>query len=184
MEGQLNRTSSKDFPSSNADIGLVLEKQRGPIVELVIEDVFVLPSEFHAKSTIDQAEEENERSITIDGFILIRYSNLADPEESYNTTVHADAEFSGDSTNDQVQSTINEGRLEFAENPQMKLDEDPFQVNMNTVKLEGKKVLVWPSQAGSTEGKKVVVGEERQPRMIRPKNLKIGRWKKYEGSKL
>jgi hypothetical protein len=108
MEGQLNRTSSKDFPSSNADIGLVLEKQREPIVELVIEDVFVLPSEFHAKSTIDQAEEENERSITIYGFILIRYSNLADPEESCNTTVHADAEFSGDSTNDQVQSTINE----------------------------------------------------------------------------
>jgi hypothetical protein len=65
----------------------------------------------------------------------------------------------------------------------MKLDEDPFQVNMNTVKLEGKKVLVWPSQAGSTEAKKVVIGEERQPRMIRPKNLKIGRWKENERSK-
>jgi hypothetical protein len=34
----------------------------------------------------------------------------------------------------------------------MKLDEDPFQANMNTVELEGKKVLVQPSQAESTKG--------------------------------
>jgi hypothetical protein len=46
MEGQLNRTSSKDSPSSNVGIDLVLEKQREMIVALVIEDVFVLPSEF------------------------------------------------------------------------------------------------------------------------------------------
>jgi hypothetical protein len=37
----------------------------------------------------------------------------------------------------------------------MKLDEDPLQVNMNTVELEGKKVLVWPSQAESTEDDQV-----------------------------
>jgi hypothetical protein len=43
----------------------------------------------------------------------------------------------------------------------MKLDEDSFQVNMNTVKLEGKKVLVRPSQAKSTKGREVVIGEER-----------------------
>jgi hypothetical protein len=29
MEEQLDRTSSKDFPSSNVDIGLVLEKAKG-----------------------------------------------------------------------------------------------------------------------------------------------------------
>jgi hypothetical protein len=46
MEGQLDRTSSKDFPSSNVGIDIVLEKQRETIVGLVIEDVFVLPSEF------------------------------------------------------------------------------------------------------------------------------------------
>jgi hypothetical protein len=46
MEGQLDRTSSKDFSSSNADIDLVLENQRESIVRLVIEDVFVLPFEF------------------------------------------------------------------------------------------------------------------------------------------
>jgi hypothetical protein len=43
MEGQLDRTSSKDSPISNAGIDLVLEKQKDPIVGLVIEDVFVLP---------------------------------------------------------------------------------------------------------------------------------------------
>jgi hypothetical protein len=56
--------------------------------------------------------------------------------------VHADIELLGDSNKDQVQSAINEGRLEFAENPQMKLDEDQLQVNTNTVELKGKKVLV------------------------------------------
>jgi hypothetical protein len=65
----------------------------------------------------------------------------------------------------------------------MKLGKDPFPGNMNTVELDGKKVLVWPSQAESTKGKEVVIGEERQLRMIRPKNLYIGRWKKNERSK-
>jgi hypothetical protein len=108
-ERQLDRTSSKDFPSCNAGIDLILEKQRELIVGLLIEDVFELPYEFQAKLTSDQAKGENERLITIDGFILVRSSNLADPEKSCNTTVHADAEFSGDSTNDQVQSVVNEG---------------------------------------------------------------------------
>jgi hypothetical protein len=44
-----------------------------------------------------------------------------------------------------IQSAINEGRLKFAESPQMKHDKDPFSVNMNMVELEGKKILVWPS---------------------------------------
>jgi hypothetical protein len=35
----------------------------------------------------------------------------------------------------------------------MKLDEDPLQVIMNTVKFEAKKVLVRPSQPESTKGK-------------------------------
>jgi hypothetical protein len=127
-------------------------------------------------STSDQTEGEgeNEWSVTIDHFVPVRSSNLTDPKGSCNTTVHANVEFSGDSTNDHVQSAINEGHLKFGENPQMKLDEDPFQANMNTVKLKGKKVLVRPSQAESTKGKEVVIGEERQSRMIRPKNPKIG----------
>jgi hypothetical protein len=73
--------------------------------------------------------------------------------------------------------------LEFVENPQLKLDEVPLQLNMNTIKFEGKKVLVRPSQAELTKGKNFARGEERQPRMFRPKNKKIGRWKKNERSK-
>jgi hypothetical protein len=40
----------------------------------------------------------------------------------------------------------------------MKLDKDPFLTNMNMVKLDGKKVLVRPSQADSTKGKDVIIG--------------------------
>jgi hypothetical protein len=65
----------------------------------------------------------------------------------------------------------------------MKLDKDPFLANMNTVELDGKKVLVQPSQDELTKGKEVIIGEERQPRMIWPKNLEIGQWKKNERSK-
>jgi hypothetical protein len=65
----------------------------------------------------------------------------------------------------------------------MKLDKDPFPANMNMVELDGKKVLVRPSQAELTMGKEVIIGEERQLRMIRPKNLEIDRWKKNERSK-
>jgi hypothetical protein len=56
----------------------------------------------------------------------------------------------------------------------MKLDKDLFPANMNTIELDGKRVMVRPSQAKSTKGKEVVIGEERQPRMIRPKNPEIG----------
>jgi hypothetical protein len=39
----------------------------------------------------------------------------------------------------------------------MKFGKDLFPVNMNTVKLDGKKVLVRPSQVESTKGKEVVI---------------------------
>jgi hypothetical protein len=55
----------------------------------------------------------------------------------------------------------------------MKLGKDPFLTNMNMVELEGKKVLTQPSQAES-KGKEVIVGEERPPRMIKPKSPKGG----------
>jgi hypothetical protein len=56
--------------------------------------------------------------------------------------------------------------LKFVESLQMKLDKDLFLANINMVELEGKMVMVRPSQAESTNGKEVVIGEERQPRMI------------------
>jgi hypothetical protein len=58
----------------------------------------------------------------------------------------------------QVQSAISEGQLKFVESPQMKLDKDSFLVNMNMVKLDGRKVLVRPSQAKSTKGNDVIIG--------------------------
>jgi hypothetical protein len=56
--------------------------------------------------------------------------------------------------------------------PQIKLDKDPFPTIMNMVELDGKKVLVQPSQAKSTKDKEVVIGEEWKSRMIKPKSLK------------
>jgi hypothetical protein len=56
----------------------------------------------------------------------------------------------------------------------MKLDKDPFTTNMNMVKLEGKKVLIRPSQAKTTKGKEDVIGEERSSRMIKLKSSKDG----------
>jgi hypothetical protein len=73
--------------------------------------------------------------------------------------------------------------LKFEESSQIKLDMDPFLMNMNMVKLEGKRVLVRPSQAETTKGKEVVRGEEQPPRMIKPKSLKAGQWQKNEGVK-
>jgi hypothetical protein len=54
----------------------------------------------------------------------------------------------------------------------MKFDKYPFLVNMNMVELEGMKVLVQPSQAETTKGKEVVIGEERPSMMIKPKSPK------------
>jgi hypothetical protein len=82
-----------------------------------------------------------------------------------------------------VQLTINEGRLKFAESPKIKLDKDPFLVNMNMVELDRKKALVQPSQTESTKDKEVVIVEERPARMIKPKTTKDGQWQKNERSK-
>jgi GH43 family beta-xylosidase len=71
--------------------------------------------------------------------------------------------------------------LKFTESPQIKLDKDSFLTNMNMVELDGKKVLVQPSQAESIKGKEVIIGEEWSPRMIKPKSPKDGQWQKNEG---
>jgi hypothetical protein len=61
----------------------------------------------------------------------------------------------------------------------MKLDNDPFPVNM--MNFEGKKVLVRLSQAESTKGKSVIIGDNNvRPKMIKPKSPEIGRWKVNE----
>jgi hypothetical protein len=42
----------------------------------------------------------------------------------------------------------------------MKLDKDPFLMNINMVELEGKKVLIWSSHAETIKRKEIVIGEE------------------------
>jgi hypothetical protein len=45
-------------------------------------------------------------------------------------------------------------------------------------RIEGKKVLVRPSQAEMIKGKEVVIGEEQPLRMIKPKSPKDGQRQK------
>jgi hypothetical protein len=66
----------------------------------------------------------------------------------------------------------------------MKLNKDLFSTNMHMVELNGKNVLVRPSQVKPTKGKKVIIGEGRPPRMIKPKCPKDSQWRKNEWSKL
>jgi hypothetical protein len=63
----------------------------------------------------------------------------------------------------------------------MKLNKDPFLANMNMVELDGKKVLVRPSQSESTKSKEIVIGEERPPRMIKPKSPKDDNGRRMRG---
>jgi hypothetical protein len=58
----------------------------------------------------------------------------------------------------QVQSVLNDGRLTLGEGSKMKLDVDPFSVGM--VNLEEKKILVSYDQAGTTQGKSMIVSDE------------------------
>jgi hypothetical protein len=52
----------------------------------------------------------------------------------------------------------------------MKLNKDLFLANMNMVELKGKTVMIWPSQAKSTKGKDVVIGDDMQSMMIKPRS--------------
>ena len=67
----------------------------------------------------------------------------------------------------QVQSAINEGRLTFTGDSKMKLDSDPFPVNM--IEFQNKKMLIRADQAESAKDKNVV-DDDAPPRMIKPKN--------------
>jgi hypothetical protein len=63
----------------------------------------------------------------------------------------------------------------FGDNSWMKLDVDPFPVDM--INFEEKRVLVRTDQAAMTEGKKVVVSDELRQRMLKPKSPGPGVWK-------
>jgi hypothetical protein len=54
----------------------------------------------------------------------------------------------------------------------MQVDTQPFPVNVHTIDLEGKEVLLRPDQAKSAEGKEVIIGE---PRVVNVDNNILGR---------
>ena len=64
----------------------------------------------------------------------------------------------------QIQLAINEGRLVT---PNMQVDQNPFPVHV--LELNNPKVLVRPSQAESTKGKNVVIGDERPEKKLTQK---------------
>jgi hypothetical protein len=76
----------------------------------------------------------------------------------------------------QIQSALNDGQLTLGDNHQMKLDVDPFPVDM--INFEEKRVLVCMDQADTAKGKNVVVPDEPRARMMKPKNPEAGICKK------
>ena len=76
--------------------------------------------------------------------------------------------------NIEVQSAINEGRLTLTEGSKMKLNSDPFPINM--VEFENKKMLIRSDQTVSA-GEINIVDDSASPRMIKQKNLEIAVWK-------
>jgi hypothetical protein len=63
----------------------------------------------------------------------------------------------------------------------MRLDADPFSVNMNMINFEEKKILVQTSQADTTKSKRVIMLDELKLRMITLRNPKPGKWKINQG---
>jgi hypothetical protein len=59
----------------------------------------------------------------------------------------------------------------------MKLDTDPFLVNVNLINFEEKMVLVRTRQADTTRGKNVIVSDDPRARMVKPRSLEFGVWK-------
>jgi hypothetical protein len=61
---------------------------------------------------------------------------------------------------------INDGRLMLGDGGKMKLDTDPFPVNV--IEFGQKKVLVHTDQATTTKGKNMVVSNDLRNKMIKP----------------
>jgi hypothetical protein len=71
----------------------------------------------------------------------------------------------------QLQSAIDEGRLKFRDHLDIGGHTSPSQIlPKGVIHLEGKKILVWPSQAETTKGKNVIIGESREK--VRPTTKK------------
>jgi hypothetical protein len=81
----------------------------------------------------------------------------------------------------QVQSALNDGRLMLGDGHKMRLDVDPFPVNVNMINFKENQVQVRTSQADMTKGKRVIVSDEPKLRMVTPKNPEPRKWKIIQG---
>jgi hypothetical protein len=59
----------------------------------------------------------------------------------------------------------------------MKLDTDPFPMNMNMINFEEKKILVSTSLDESTQRKNVIVSAAPWVKMVKPRSPEPGVWK-------
>jgi hypothetical protein len=73
--------------------------------------------------------------------------------------------------------TLNDSQLTLGDGHKMKLDIDPFSVNVNMINFKEKRILVGTSQADTTREKNVIVFDEPRSKMIKPKSPKPGVWK-------
>jgi hypothetical protein len=67
--------------------------------------------------------------------------------------------------------------LTLVDGNKMKLDIDPFPMNMNMINFEEYWVMVRTDQANTTRGKRVVVWDEPRQWMMVPKSPEPGEWK-------
>jgi hypothetical protein len=67
-----------------------------------------------------------------------------------------------------IQSALSNDRLTLGDAQQMKLDLVPFSVAM--INFEENRVLVRTDQAESTKGKKVLVSDELNTQLVKPRN--------------
>jgi hypothetical protein len=70
---------------------------------------------------------------------------------------------------------LNDGHFTLGDNQQMKLDANPFPVDL--INFDEKKILVRTSPADTTKGKNVIVYDEPRSRMIKPHQPEVGMWK-------
>jgi hypothetical protein len=76
----------------------------------------------------------------------------------------------------QIQSALNHGHLTLGDTQEMKLDVNPFPVDL--IDFGEKKVLVRSDKAKTMTGKNVVVSDDLRVRMMKLRQPEVGVWKR------
>jgi ribosomal protein S17E len=163
--------------------GMVLENER-PVVDQYAESAmfveeqrkpFVLPSEFHAKTTVDEAKISDicTRDIADHAESLAR---IQIGDHQYTTTVGSKRvrNCSLDGVCEKEPGIVEPLNSVAAEIDGLKLVHNPF----NEIDFDNKRVLIRSSQAESTKGKNVIASDEYITKMVKPRGPEIKVWKK------